>query len=159
MGYLKQQDPVDPVPLDVGDKVRLDGETRTDWWWEVRAVSEHFAVCVHQAEFQPMGTIVYTVLDWRNGVRGPCNLLGQGYGDGSYDQENCRLMLADFEYGRELHEQDEDEPPYRISIEVSHRNRVPLKVLDVQHSVEEPCDTRSPSAEGADTPRSPTPST
>lgn len=102
--------------LAVGDQVRLDPDPRR--WWTVRAVSEHFAVCVRQVAFQPRGTFCYTVLDWRSGVRGPCNLIGQGYGDGSYSEEECTRMLTEFEG------LDEDVFP----LEVSHRNRVPLDV-------------------------------
>ncbi len=53
----------------------------------------------------------YTVVDWRNGVRGPCNLIGQSWGDGTYSPAECAAMLAEFEAGE---------------LEVSHRNRVAL---------------------------------
>ena len=81
-------------PLVTGDRVKLAGDRR---WWTVRAVTEHFAALTRQAEFHPSGTNRYTVLDWRNGVRGPCNLIGQGYGDGSYCETQCAEMLARFE--------------------------------------------------------------
>jgi len=46
------------------------------------------------------------------GVRGPCNLIGQGWGDGSYTEAECAQMLAEFEAGK---------------LEVSQRNWVPIK--------------------------------
>jgi hypothetical protein len=59
---------------------------------------------------------MYTVLDWRNGVRGPCNLSGQGWGDGTYTEAECAAMLAGFESGE---------------LEVSHRNRVRIEFGEV----------------------------
>lgn len=104
---------VAPQPLTVGQKVKLDTDRR---WWTVRAVTEHFAALTRQAAFHPAGTNCYTVLDWRNGVRGPCDLIGQGYGDGSYSEAECAEMLARFESG---------------DLEVSQRNWVPIEVRDI----------------------------
>lgn len=101
---------VAPRPLETGDRLKFDGDHR---WWTVRAVSAHFAALTRQAEFRPAGVRCYTVLDWRNGVRGPCNLIGQGYGDGSYTEPECAEMLARFESG---------------DLEVSQRNWVPIEV-------------------------------
>jgi hypothetical protein len=101
-----------PRPLVVGERLKLAGDRR---WWTVRAVTEHFAALTRQAEFQPSGTNYYTVLDWRSGVRGPCNLIGQAYGDGSYSETECAEMLAEFETG---------------DLEISQRNWVPLKFND-----------------------------
>lgn len=85
-------------------------------WWTVKAVTANFAACTRQAEFERAGTLCYTVLDWRNGVRGPCNLIGQGYGDGSYDEIECGRMLAGFEAG---------------DLKVSQRNWVPIEFTEV----------------------------
>ena len=122
MSYYRTdgRDAVERLPLQPGDRVKLAPDGRL--WWTVQAVSEHFAACVRQAPFEPRGVLQYTVLDWRNGVRGPCNLIGQGYGDGSYSPEECDRMLADFEHPRG----DDDWPP----LEVSQRNWVRLRVLD-----------------------------
>lgn len=122
------QPPVEPMALRVGDKLRLaHGSSR--WWWRVQAVSDYFAVCVHQQPFEAAGVLCYTVLDWRNGVRGPCNEIGQGWGDGSYSEAECVRMLAAFEAVEVI-------CPTRGPVyerEVSHRNRVPLAVLEVRH--------------------------
>lgn len=102
-----------PKPeVSVGDRIRgFEDDNRSRNWWEVRADSEHFTALARQAPFKEKGVMEYTVCDWRNGVRGPCNLIGQGYGDGSYSREECERMLAEFESGE---------------LEVSQRNWVRL---------------------------------
>jgi hypothetical protein len=109
------------LAVKVGDRLRLDPDPRR--WWTVQAVTPHFAACVQQVPFQPKGTLRYTVLDWRNGVRGPCHLIGQGYGDGSYSEQECAAMLAQFEG---------EYPDLGFTLEVSHRNNVDLLVLAVE---------------------------
>lgn len=113
---------VTPVALSVGDRVRLDGRTKT---WLVQAVSPNFAALVQQVPFQPKGSLQYTVLDWRNGVRGPCDLIGQGYGDGSYSESQCADMLLDFEDLSGVRA----ESGTRLS--VSQRNWMPIGLVDV----------------------------
>lgn len=88
---------VAPRPLQPGERVKLADDRR---YWTVRAVTPNFAALTRQAEFHPAGTNCYTVLDWRNGVRGPCDRIGQGYGDGSYSEAECERMLAEFEAGK-----------------------------------------------------------
>jgi hypothetical protein len=97
MHYPIGQWATEPVPLEVDQQVRLGGDK---WRWTVRAVSEHYAVLVQQARFHPVGTYCYTVIDWRNGVRGACNLIGHGYGDGTFTRAECARMVRDFETGR-----------------------------------------------------------
>lgn len=99
-------------PYMVGDRLLLGPDPRR--WWTVRAASDRFTVCVQQVPFQKRGTLRYTVLDPENERRGPCNLIGWGYGDGSYSEAECAEMLAEFESG---------------DLEVSHRNNVPLVVV------------------------------
>lgn len=103
---------ITPLTLTVGDRVKFADDRR---WWTVKAVTENFAAFARQAEFEPAGTNWYTVLDWRNGVRGPCNLIGQSWGDGSYSEAQCAEMLAQFETG---------------DLEVSQRNWVPIRFAE-----------------------------
>lgn len=140
MRYTAQ--PVTPIALEVGNKVKLAGDNR---WWTVQAVSENFVACVRQAEFEPKGVYRYTVLDWRNGVRGPCDLIGQGFGDGSYSQEQCAEMLTGFEYDYkkdpdyieaqrafDAGEADKVTWPSKLHLNVSQRNWVRLSIVDVR---------------------------
>lgn len=133
---LIQERPVTPLNWSVGDVVTLDDRNN----WTVRAVTAHFAALVrpftdadlaathdyceslwddphYECECPQVGVPQYTAVDWRNGVRGPCNLIGQAWGDGSYSEAECAAMLAEFEAGR---------------LEVSHRNRVRIDVVDGQ---------------------------
>lgn len=111
-----------------GDRLLLEPDGRR--WWTVRAVSEHFTACVQQVPFKPKGTLRYTVLDWRNERRGPCNLIGQGYGDGSYSEQECAEMLAEFERVEVV---CPTLGPQR-ALEVSARNNVPPRVIAMDRS-------------------------
>lgn len=113
-----------------GDKVMLDADPAP---WTVQAVSRHFTALVrpvNQRDYDDaepdedegrwrenpyegrIGERMYTVLDWRNGVRGPCNLVGQAWGDGTYTGDQCAEMLEQFEAG---------------DLEVSQRNWVRIE--------------------------------
>lgn len=121
---------VTPIPLNVGDRAKFAGDRR---WWTVKAVTEHFAALTRQAEFRPAGIVCYTVIDWRNGVRGPYDLIGQSWGDGTYSEAECAEMLAEFEAADEpFGEPDENGwLPARNVLHVSQRNWVPVEFTDV----------------------------
>lgn len=104
---------VTPRPLVVGERLKFDSDPR---WWTVKAVTQHFAALTRQADFHPKGTVFYTVVDWRNGIRGACNLIGQAWGDGSYTETECAEMLDAFENER---------MPFGC-LEISHRNWTPI---------------------------------
>lgn len=124
------------VKLEVGQRVRLDWGSKT---WRVNAVSENFVVCVQQSHFKPKGALSYTVLDWRNGVRGACNLIGGGFGDGSLSEAECAAMLVQFECDpaadparlAALAAGETSWVPTTWSLEVSHRNRVPIENVEL----------------------------
>jgi hypothetical protein len=126
---------MDPRPLSVGDTVTLADDNNA---WTVKAVTKRFAALTrpvtdadrkeHREQYDEAhwdddideyeglaGDVFYTVLDWANGYRGPCNLIGWGYGDGSYTGADCARMLADFEAGE---------------LEISHRNWTRIKFAD-----------------------------
>lgn len=69
-------EPMEPVEMAVGQRVKLDAERR---WWTVRGRAGEVSVLTRQAPFRREGALEYTVLDWRAGVRGPVNSLGQGW--------------------------------------------------------------------------------
>lgn len=93
-----------------GDRRQFPRETGS-LWWTCQVANDRFAVLVAPVRFKPKGTLQYTVWDRERAVRGPCNLIGQGYGDGSYSVAECERMLAQFTAGE---------------LEVSHRNNVPI---------------------------------
>lgn len=102
----------EPVGLVVGQRVKMDTER---WWWTVRSVSEHYAVVARQERFRMKGTECYSVLDWRNGVRGGVNMVFGWPAD--VGESACSEMLAMFESG---------------DLEVSQRNWAPIKNLRVE---------------------------
>jgi hypothetical protein len=75
-GLYYRSQAVQPTALRVGQRVKLDTDRR---WWTVRGLPDHTVVLTRQAEFCRRGALVYTVLDWRAGVRGPVNSLGRGW--------------------------------------------------------------------------------
>lgn len=127
MFRLGDLEPVEPLELRVGDGVRLDDGPSI---WTVAAVSANFAALTRpydpavddpdpddeDAHLQDVCTGPrYTVIDWNNGVRGPCNLVGRSFGDGTYSPDECAHMLALFEAGE---------------LEVSHRVRARIDITD-----------------------------
>lgn len=124
--------------LTVGDKVKLSGRV----YWRVQAVSDNFAALVQQVPFSSKGTLRYTVLDWRNDIRGPCNLIGWGYGNGSYSEADCAEMLTGFEYNPNTDPvrlaalaAGKSSWPSPFSLEISHRNNISLDIVSVNGRV------------------------
>jgi hypothetical protein len=101
---------VEPRPMALGDQVVFDRDHRP---WTVKAVTENFVALTRPIaadevddedegdgyDEDQVGQLLYTVIDWRNGVRGACDLSGGGYGNGVYDEAECAQMLAEFESG------------------------------------------------------------
>ena len=117
---------------EVGDRVKFADDR---FIWTVAATSEHFTALTRPAPFR-RDAKVYTVIDWDKGFRGPCNLIGQGWGDGTYTPEQCTLMLADFE---NMLREDPAATAARAAgkkswkaswntLEVSYRNRVTVHI-------------------------------
>lgn len=99
----------------VGARLKLAHGDNPRLWWTVMAAGDNgrFAVVTAAAPFHPKGTRMYSILDFDRGWRGPCDLIGNGYGDGSYDTANCQALLSELESGE---------------LEISRRNRVPLLI-------------------------------
>lgn len=110
------------TPLAPGDQLRFAQGGAPSWWWDARAVSERYAVLTHQAPFEPKGTLIYTIIDWQRGVRGPCNLVGQGWDFGTDPDVDAARLLAALEGAAVVDDQ-------MLSVEVSYRNNVPVGVL------------------------------
>lgn len=86
-------------------------------------------VLTRQADFQPKGVLCYTIIDWERNLRGPCDLSGGGYGDGSYSDDECNSMLKELETGAEIEKGDRhlSLDPEERGISVSYRNNVPIR--------------------------------
>lgn len=116
-----------------GDRVKFADKRNL---WDVAATTEHYTAFTAQEPFEPTGTLMYTVIDWDKGIRGPCNLVGQGWGDGSYSPEQCAEMLEEFENTHRedpamVAARDRGETRWTPSwreLEVSHRNNVPVSI-------------------------------
>lgn len=87
-----------------GEMVRFAEERRP---YRVRACNSRFAVCTKP--FNLKRTVLYTVVDFHERVRGTENLV---FGLGAETDEQCRAMLARLTTGE---------------TKVSHRNRIPLE--------------------------------
>ena len=86
--------PVDRVELRPGDRVEFDGDVRRVWW-TVRAVSQDGRWAILTVPFNLHRTVLYTVVDFDSGVRGPDNYGGLGY----ESDEAIAAALARFEAG------------------------------------------------------------
>lgn len=128
-------------PMAVGDRVRFQTPaTEIRRWWDVRATDERYTILTRQAEFEPKGTLRYTIIDRVRDVRGPCNLIGQGWGWGIYDDAECASLLRALQrhdLPREeldaLHDAWEKNlrEEYPHAVEVSYRNRVPVRIREI----------------------------
>lgn len=132
------------TPPPVGTQVRLTGDGRR--WWDVRIADERFAILTRQAEFRPTGQVCYTILDVREGVRGPCNLIGQGWSATMADEE-CRKLLSALQIGAKVQAWNAGDHSFDIfavlkeadaaghgHVGISHRNRVSLDLGEVRAS-------------------------
>ena len=125
----------DTPQLAIGDRVRFAypySEVRH--WWTVRAGDERYTVLTRQADFKPKGTLFYTIIDRERGVRGPCDLLGQGWDVTAHG--GCESLLRSLQWAEKVkeivsregsYEEGDDDP---IPVEVSYRNNVPIDIAE-----------------------------
>lgn len=127
----------------VGAKIKLARDRPR--WWDVRAADERFAICTRQAEFKPKGEVFYTILDVEEGVRGPCNLIGQSWHETMPD-EACQELLTELQLGAKVNAWNAGDRSFDVEalladrgswVEISHRNRVPLGIMEVRHPASE----------------------
>lgn len=88
-----------------GDKVKFSAERQR---YTVRAANERFAVCTKP--FNARGTVIYTIIDFAQKIRGTENLV---FGMGAETDRQCEEMLQRLATGKTV---------------VSHRNRVALEI-------------------------------
>jgi hypothetical protein len=104
--------------LKVGSKVKFASEKRP---YTVQASSERYAVCTKP--FNPQHTVLYTVIDFKDNVRGTENLI---FGMGAETRELCEEMLKRLTAPCE--HLDMDDVICDCRTEVSHRNRIALDI-------------------------------
>jgi len=106
------------MKFQVGQKIKFRREKQR---FTVRACNERFAICTKP--FNPRHTVIYTIIDLEEGVRGTENLV---FGMGAETDQQCQEMLTRLT------------TPQKSGIgfqtEVSHRNRIDLDI----ESIEEP---------------------
>ena len=102
--------------LRVGQKVKFAAEKQR---YTIQACNERFAVCTKP--FNARKTVLYTVVDFAQNVRGTENLI---FGAGAESREDCEQMLERLSAGES---------------QISHRNRIPL---DIEEDQERATDAR-----------------
>lgn len=93
--------PMKPITLEFRDFVKFRGDRN---YWQVRGFTENFVLLRKRTPFTKQDADdawSYCILDWRNGVRGPSVWMGNGFGDGIWeDREQVeRDLQTDFEDG------------------------------------------------------------
>jgi hypothetical protein len=99
------------MKLKKGDKVWFPGEKQG---YTVRACDERYAVCTKP--FNPRKTVLYTIIDLKENIRGTENLI---FCMGFETDELCMEALCRLIAGES---------------EVSHRNRIPLVIEKIKDS-------------------------
>lgn len=105
----------------VGDLVRFAEEKNP---YRVRARGPRYLVCTKP--FAPKKTVIYTVVDLQDGIRGTENLV---LGAGAETDKQCAEMCDRLE-GVDRECQTEHSSFFQT--EVSRRNRIPLNVISVK---------------------------
>ena len=114
-------------------QVRLGQGTRPKAWWTVRESDDRFAILTRPASNKDKGS-EYTIVDTVRGLRGPCDLIGQGW-DVDADGGCGKLLRAlnfHLEVVARLEAGEESVPMTEASTEVSYRNNVPIEILQVR---------------------------
>lgn len=88
----------------VGQKIKFKSERLR---YTVQACNDRYAVCTKP--FNPKHTVLYTIIDLKEQIRGTENLI---FGLGAETREQCKAMLQRITSGE---------------TEISRRNRVPLE--------------------------------
>jgi hypothetical protein len=96
-----------PADLKVGEQIKFFPRgSDIAGWWTVRARDDRWIIATAQAPFRKKGELVYTVVDltgWqnhrRNGagmgvVRNRLDIIGGGWGDGTFSDTEIAEMLA-----------------------------------------------------------------
>jgi hypothetical protein len=110
--------------LNIGDRVRFGNGAAAGKTWTVKSLDPRFVILTRKNDEQ------YSIIDWERGVRGPCDLIGQGWdctGDGA--DELLRALNYHLEACAKLDAGAEKVVMEEISTEVSYRNNVPIEIV------------------------------
>jgi hypothetical protein len=119
--------------LAVGSQVRLGQGTRPKVWWTVRTRDERFTVLTRPASNAVKGS-EYTIVDEVRGLRGPCDLIGQGWdvdADGGCESL-LRALNFHLEVSALLDAGVKSVVLTEASTQVSYRNNVPIEILQAK---------------------------
>lgn len=123
--------PIDVLKLlehaPVDTRIWFEGEKKP---YRVQARSSRFLIC--NKPFALMSTVLYCIVDLKEKVRGPENLV---FGMGAETRKDCEDMLKRLEGGTEP---INPAFPDFTTTEVSHRHRAPLSVTRVDLSWQKP---------------------
>ena len=90
---------MEPAELHVGNSVQFAESKR---WWRVRALADRFVILT--SPFNLQRTVIYSIIDWERGVRGPDDHYGVGY---ETEQEIAdalaRLVSGEIEVSHRAH--------------------------------------------------------
>ena len=102
------------MKLKAGDRVKFVEEKQR---YTVQACNERYAVCTKP--FNPKHTVLYTIVDFEEQIRGTENLI---FCAGFETQEQCEgaldRLMGNWKEG--------------WATEISHRNRIPLRIEEVE---------------------------
>jgi hypothetical protein len=94
--------------FDLGQKIWFYGEERP---YKIRACDNRFAICTKPFNLQK--TVLYTIIDRKENIRGTENFI---FCHGFETDKQCKDALHRLQKGKS---------------EISHRNRVPLKIIKI----------------------------
>ncbi|MDF2994279.1 MAG: hypothetical protein K0S37_4793 [Microbacterium sp.] len=121
--------------LQLNERVKFSGDD-SRYWWTVRAADDRFAVLTRYAPFRKR-PIAYTIIDTERDLRGPCDLIGQGWDFNTESDDtigtSARKLLTALRGGIDTLDDESLPDDERISIpavEVSHRNNVPIDIIE-----------------------------
>lgn len=115
-----------------GSRVRLGQGARPKAWWTVRAMDDRFTILTRPAS-SATSRSEYTILDTVRDLRGPCDLIGQGWDVDA--EQGCEKLLRALNFQLEIRARleagEQSVPMTETATEVSHRNNVPIEILEV----------------------------
>lgn len=98
------------VKFAIGDKIWF---MREKWPYKVRSCDERFVICTKP--FNPKKTVLYTIIDLKENIRGTENLI---FCEGFETDEDCNEALVRLQSGE---------------TELSSRNYVELDIIRIEH--------------------------